>query len=87
MKIKLIFYTILFFSFFSLLCSLFSFLALSGTMLPYQDATQEMLIAQAIEIDFWEYSLLGSLLMSLISGIALWIAALKMNIFKQSKKS
>lgn len=74
MKIRLTIYTIFFLS---LLCSLFSFFALSGTALPYQDATQDMLIEQANEIKFWECSLLVCSLMSLISGIALWKIARK----------
>ncbi|MEH6452589.1 MAG: hypothetical protein V7782_06040 [Psychromonas sp.] len=74
MKFRLTFYTILFLS---LLCSLFSFFALSGAMLPYQDATQEMLIKQANDIKLWEFSLLGCLLISLISGVALYIKTRK----------
>ncbi|WP_354624395.1 hypothetical protein [Psychromonas sp. MME2] len=69
MKIRLTTYAIFFLS---LLCSLFCFLAVSGAVLPYQDATQYMLIEQAKEIKFWEFSLLGSSLISLISSIALW---------------
>ena len=74
MKIRLTIYVIFFLS---LLCSLFSFFALSGTMLPYQDATQDMIIEQAKEIKFWEFSLLYSSLISLISGIVLWKIARK----------
>jgi len=74
MKIRLTIHTIFFLS---LLCSLFSFFILSITALPYQDASSDMLIEQAKEIKFWEFSLLGCFLVSLISGVFFWKIARK----------
>lgn len=34
----------------------YSFLALSGTSLPYQDPTPEMAAAQRAQVEFWETS-------------------------------
>jgi len=55
-----------------LLGALFSFLELSGSSLPYQDATPEMLEQQSANIQFWGASLLANLFLLIVGGWGLW---------------
>jgi hypothetical protein len=56
----------------ALLGACFSFLALSGASLPYQDATPEMLERQADQIQFWGSALFANLLVLITGGWGLW---------------
>jgi|AntRauTorcE11898_2_1112593.scaffolds.fasta_scaffold01229_11 uncharacterized membrane protein len=55
-----------------LLGAYFSFVALSGSALPYPDPTPEMLDQQSNSVQFWGYSLLGNFLLIIIGGWGLW---------------
>ncbi len=74
MKIRRTFYIIFLLS---LLCSVMSFVALSSAALPYPDPTPQMLLDQAEDITLWELSLSASLLISFVSGIALYLDSRK----------
>lgn len=75
MIIKIVLYSSLLLG---ILWSLFSFLALMGEALPYQDATPAMLREQAEDITFWGGAMLFGLFISVMSGAALFINARKL---------
>lgn len=75
MIIKIVLYSSLLLG---ILWSLFSFLALIGEVLPYQDVTPAMLREQAEDITFWGDAMLFGLFISVMSGAALFVNARKL---------
>lgn len=57
----------------ALLGSAISFFFLSGASLPYQDATPEMLLAQAQQIRRWNMALVTSLILFIIGVGLVWL--------------
>jgi hypothetical protein len=55
-----------------LLGAFYSFLAFSGTSLPYPDTTPEMLEHQSDKVQFWGLSLLANILVLIIGCWGLW---------------